>query len=135
MRAILFALLLAAPVAAQQPDTTRYFPATPVRIVDGDTYEFAVALGFRVQMGVTVRLRGVDTPETFRPKTAEERSAGMRAKSVASGLIASRRCLLGRVTEDAVTFGRHVADVWCWDQRWISVGDSLVAGGLARRVK
>ena len=41
------------------------YRATLARVVDGDTYDLEVDLGLRVQTRTRVRLRGVDTPETY----------------------------------------------------------------------
>ena len=35
------------------------------KIVDGDTYDLVIDLGLRVQARARVRLRGVETPETY----------------------------------------------------------------------
>lgn len=39
------------------------YKATVDRVVDGDTVDFVVDLGFSVQMKIRGRLAGVDTPE------------------------------------------------------------------------
>lgn len=41
------------------------YKATVERIVDGDTIEFNVDLGFRIYSKIMVRLLGVDTPEVY----------------------------------------------------------------------
>ena len=43
-----------------------------VRVVDGDTYYIEVDVGFKMRTEQSFRLRGVDTPETYRPKSEEE---------------------------------------------------------------
>ena len=53
----------------------------PVRVVDGDTIAFDAGADIRVPelAAVKVRLRGVDTPETWRPACdAERRRRGSR---------------------------------------------------------
>lgn len=50
-----------------------------VRVVDGDTYYLEVDMGFNVKTTASFRLRGVDTPETWRPKSEEELKKGQKA--------------------------------------------------------
>jgi micrococcal nuclease len=47
------------------------FPATIVRVVDGDTYEVQVDCGFSTFRRVKVRLAGVNCPETSEAKGAD----------------------------------------------------------------
>jgi micrococcal nuclease len=49
------------------------------RVVDGDTIDVFVDLGFFIMKKVRVRLLGVDAPET-RTKDIEMKKAGIRAK-------------------------------------------------------
>ncbi|WP_318567868.1 hypothetical protein [Salinigranum marinum] len=55
------------------------------RVVDGDTLDLGIDLGFGVSLTgdeARVRLRGVDTAETFGvPKDSEEYAAGQRQKA------------------------------------------------------
>lgn len=50
-----------------------------VRVVDGDTYYLEVDMGFNCKTTASFRLRGVDTPETWRPKSEEELKKGQKA--------------------------------------------------------
>lgn len=51
------------------------------RVVDGDTYDFTVDLGFHVQKEVRVRMSGIDTAETYGvDKESEEYEQGMEHK-------------------------------------------------------
>jgi len=51
------------------------FPAAMTRLVDGDTQEFQVDAGFHTDRGITMRLLGVNCPETKGPS----RPAGLAA--------------------------------------------------------
>ena len=51
------------------------------RVVDGDTIDVLIELGFYVTLRERVRLEGIDTPEIYRvPKDSEEYKKGMEAK-------------------------------------------------------
>ena len=57
------------------------YRATLARIIDGDTYDLEIDLGLRVQTRARVRLRGVDTPETYGvPAGSAEWTRGQAAK-------------------------------------------------------
>lgn len=49
-------------------------------IVDGDTFDAKVELGFNVFVDMRFRLADVDTPEIYRPESNEEYKKGIRAK-------------------------------------------------------
>jgi micrococcal nuclease len=50
------------------------------RVVDGDTIDVLIELGFYVTLRERVRLEGIDTPEIYRvPKDSEEYKKGMGA--------------------------------------------------------
>ena len=48
------------------------YKATVVRIVDGDTLDIEVDLGFNIHVDMRVRLLGVDTPEVYGVKKESE---------------------------------------------------------------
>jgi len=57
------------------------YRARLVRVVDGDTYDLTIDLGLRVQTKARVRLRGVDTPETYGVRRgSDEWTRGRAAK-------------------------------------------------------
>lgn len=48
------------------------------KIVDGDTLDLVVDLGFTISTLQRFRMCGYDAPETFRPKSEEEHEKGIR---------------------------------------------------------
>lgn len=51
------------------------------RVVDGDTYDFRVDLGFHVSKQIRIRMLGVDTHETYGvKKESEEYQKGIQEK-------------------------------------------------------
>ena len=62
----------------------------PVRVVDGDTIEFDAGTDILVPelAAVKVRVRGVDTPETWRPECEAERDAGTAAPAFVKDALA-----------------------------------------------
>lgn len=61
-------------------NTTEYiYDAEVIRVIDGDTIEFLVDLGFGIHFKIKARLHGINTPET-RTRDKEEKIAGIKAK-------------------------------------------------------
>jgi len=52
-----------------------------LRVIDGDTIDASVDLGFFTHHHIRVRLYGIDTPET-RTRDAEEKKRGFAAKAM-----------------------------------------------------
>lgn len=120
-------------------------------IVDGDTADFFVDLGWMQYAYVTVRFFDVDTPE-IRGTRGEEREAAFQAKAWVGELLLDRPVLL-KTYKDAMTFGRFVATIWFADSdnafpdlpdtfrlnpddtiRWISIAEVLKHEGLIKSV-
>lgn len=55
------------------------YTATLIRVIDGDTVDVILDLGFSLFKRERIRLAGIDTPET-RTKNLEEKLFGMEAK-------------------------------------------------------
>lgn len=118
--------------SAFDPVSFRLFQyrGTIVNIVDGDTMDVRIDLGFRVYHQVRIRLNGVDAPEIF-TGTEEERRPGKMVKialenyiAVMCGRVEKAECLVRtqKVTaRDGTEYARksldrYVADVWIRDR-------------------
>ena len=55
------------------------YKAKLVRVIDGDTIDCIIDLGFDVRLKERIRLKGIDTPET-RTRDLEEKKRGFAAK-------------------------------------------------------
>lgn len=55
------------------------YKAQLVRVIDGDTLDLDIDLGFQVTTRLRCRLYGINTPETHGPKAAVEKVAGLAA--------------------------------------------------------
>lgn len=84
------------------------YKATLVRVIDGDTVEVDIDLGFdRISTRRKLRLLDVNTPERGQPGY-DEASALVKATLVNCDQIA-----VHTVSKDS--FGRWLADIWCDD--------------------
>jgi micrococcal nuclease len=94
------------------------------RVIDGDTYDLMIDLGFRASLRVAVRLNGYNAPELPTPD-------GVLAREAAAALL-FRGPIVVQTYKDQRSFERWVADVYVAGQH---LGPLLVAQGLARAVK
>jgi micrococcal nuclease len=84
------------------------------RVVDGDTYDVQIDLGFNMFMKeVRLRLKGIDTPETWRPSTEAEREHGEKATQFVKELIEGQFVKVR--TYKMGIYGRYEADVFIED--------------------
>ena len=83
-----------------------------VRIIDGDTVDVDIDLGFAVWLNKQrIRLFGVDTPES-RTRDAEEKKFGILAKNFVKGRlpVGSMQILRTRLDDSRGKFGRILGE-------------------------
>ena len=105
------------------------YKAVVTRVVDGDTYDMDVDLGFGLTADIRVRLNGVDTPETWRPKSEEERVHGVEASDFVEALIDKSEVVVH--TYKLGLYGRYSADVKLLDGR--DLATIIREAGLEKR--
>jgi micrococcal nuclease len=86
------------------------YKAKVARVIDGDTFEMDVDLGFHIDARLMIRLRGFFAAERNTPD-------GQRAKLIADALLMSATHIVIETEktkrgDDVQTFARYVADVW-----------------------
>lgn len=128
MKALLF--LLSAVFLAESANSalTGWHDATVVRVVDGDTVDLNIQLGYRVSVRERIRLYGIDAPEL----TGENKVAGLISKAALENILASGRIVVhGGEREDS--FGRWLADVAVYDTAGHvnTVSNMMLTGGYA----
>lgn len=57
-----------------------WYSADVIKVIDGDTLDLLVDVGFKIHHKIRVRLYGVNTPES-RTKDLEEKTLGLKAKN------------------------------------------------------
>lgn len=80
-----------------------------LRVVDGDTFIGRVDLGFKVTTEQRFRVKGIDTPESYRPTTEAERIHGKAATKRAKELLDGKIVYIK--TSKTGKFGRWIASV------------------------
>ena len=119
-------LALAGPVVAS--DLPGPVPARVERVVDGDTVRVAAEIWVGQTVSISVRLRGVDAPELFRPKCPAEKEKARAAKAFVEGFLAGGEVSLMEIEHDKYG-GRVVARMENGDGE--DAGAALIAAGLA----
>ena len=104
------------------------YPCKIVRVVDGDTVDVDIDLGFSHWIhNERIRLYGVDTPEC-RTRDAEEKAAGLLAKEfVEEALHVGGTYTL--TTKEKGKFGRYLGTIYLTDKT--SINAALVKERLA----
>lgn len=98
--------------------------ATVHRVIDGDTFELQIDLGYRVTGRFIIRLRGIDCAELPTP-------AGLHAKAVADQLLRAATQITVKSYKDRMTFARWVGDVWLDDVPMVEALTRALAEGTA----
>lgn len=111
-------------------------------VVDGDTADVLLDLGWYQYAYVSLRLRSIDAPELLGGTTAERSRATKARRRLASLL--ERKAVLVASRKETSTFGRFVADVYVpapanaprrsvrriAGTRWLDVARTLLREGL-----
>lgn len=90
-------------------------------VIDGDTIRYG---------GVRIRLEDIDAPEVFSPRCAAEAARGRRATERLLELMNAGPFRLAGGARDEDRYGRKLRVI---ERHGRSVGDTLIAEGLARR--
>ncbi len=102
------------------------------RVVDGDTMDLVIDLGFKITTFQRIRLRGINTPETYNvKKDSEEYKKGMEAKNyVIARLNENNMEVIVETDKDVGKFGRYIGIIRLADKEQ-TLNDELVEKGLA----
>ncbi len=117
-----------------------------IRVIDGDTIDADIDLGFRITVRKRIRLYGIDAPETrlqSKIKNLEDRknekSLGLSAKARLSEICSTNSVYLESVSIGK--YGRVVGTIYYLEddigieEDFVSINDLLVTEGYARIYK
>jgi micrococcal nuclease len=101
------------------------------KVVDGDTFDIVIDLGFDTLKKGRVRLYGVNTPES-RTSNVEEKQKGLAAKEFTDQWLtrANHKVKIETVIDKNEKYGRVLAKVW--DASGNCLNTDIVTAGLAR---
>ena len=102
------------------------------RVVDGDTIDVNIDLGFHIWHKARVRMLGIDTPES-RTRNLEEKALGLASKARLKELLKGQRLDI-ECSKEKGKFGRVLAVVFATDKEGnrIDCNNQLCIEGHAR---
>lgn len=99
-----------------------------IRVIDGDTVELSVDLGFNLQYRATFRLHGVNAPES-RTSNSAEKELGLRSKQWLTDTLGDHAIVAQTMKDDVQEkFGRYLVRLFIGDR---CVNDAMIAEGMA----
>jgi len=104
-----------------------------VKVVDGDTLDLEIDLGFHIYHTIRVRLARINTPEIFGvSKDSEEYKRGMQAKVfVDNWLKATKELYIKTYKDSKGKYGRYLAEIY--NENGECLNDILLEKGLAEK--
>ena len=106
-----------------------YFVKSVDRIVDGDTIDISIDLGFDLTKKERVRLAGIDTPEK-RTKDQREKEMGYQATEFLEMHLMEATKLTVRTEKDG-KFGRMLGWLYKTDEDTMSINQIMIDKGYA----
>lgn len=106
------------------------FKANVIRVLDGDTFDASVDLGFNMSTVQRFRVKDIDCPETWRPRSEAELKHGLQATTLVKSLIEGKEVIV-TTYKDPGAYNRYTATVTVPDGR--DLKEVLVASGMEKR--
>jgi micrococcal nuclease len=108
-----------------------YYVKKVTRVVDGDTIDVDIDLGFDISFSSRVRLAGIDTPES-RTTDKMEKSLGLESKEYLKKAIDASKTVVIKTEkmDSSEKYGRILG--WLFlDGSKVSVNEQMIADGYA----
>ena len=105
------------------------YKAKLLRVVDGDTIDVQIDLGFHVYHDIRVRLYGINTPES-RTRNLKEKALGLKAKRLTQKFCEQSMWLIIKTIKTG-KYGRYLSEVY--DDKGESLAAKLLGQDLARK--
>ena len=107
------------------------YNAKLIKVVDGDTLDAEIDLGFNVFIKERVRLYGIDTWES-RTRDLEEKKKGLAAKARLKELVSSKKFIIRTHKKQKGKYGRILGEIFTEiDGMDVNVNDLLFEEGHA----
>lgn len=107
------------------------YKAKCIRVVDGDTIDAEVDLGFKTFVRERFRLLGIDTPETYGvKKDSEEYKAGKLATDFVTEQILNKEIIIQTVKDKTGKYGRYLVTIFLEDGS--NLNETLIKEGYAK---
>ena len=113
------------------------YRVTIQNIVDGDTVDVSIDLGFSIRFDTRVRLYGINAYET-RTRNSEEKQKGLLAKQVLTDWLTKAESIYCQFNRKRGKFGRYLGRIYILESlesninsKYVCVNDMLVQEGHA----
>mgnify|MGYP003153893848 FL=1 len=103
------------------------YKAKCLRVVDGDTLDAQVDLGFDIHKVIRVRLVGINTPES-RTRDLEEKERGLAAKAFVKDILKKHKNYFILQSQGVGKYGRCLGEIFLGDTK---LNDLLINEGHA----
>lgn len=104
------------------------YRATVTNVVDGDTFDAVVDLGFNVQTRIRFRMLGLDTAELSSPDPGQ-RVLAIKARTFLTNAALNQQATIH--SHKADKYGRWLAELFI-DGKPLSINNQLLLEGLAK---
>ena len=113
---------------SDKPSPYSYRVKSIKKVIDGDTFDCIIDLGFDVLLEARVRMMGIDTPES-RTRDLEEKKFGLLAKEyLIMKLEAEDIIVRTEVDNEKGKFGRILGWVWADD---VNINQQMIDENMA----
>mgnify|MGYP001419956744 CR=1 FL=1 len=105
------------------------YRAKLIKIIDGDTIDAEIDLGFKISVRKRIRFLGINAPET-RTRDLEEKQAGLKTKSRLETLFDTSKGVFTLKSHGVGKFGRVLGEIFIEN---ININELLLKEGLASK--
>lgn len=101
-----------------------------LRVIDGDTIDAVIDLGFDISIQKRIRLHGINAPEV-RTKDKKEKAKGIKAKEYLESVVKYQNNILYLKSMDKGKYGRCIGVLFEVDFDNCSINDDMIHEGHA----
>jgi micrococcal nuclease len=106
------------------------YNATVTKVVDGDTIDALVDLGFDTWKQTRIRLNGINSPES-RTRDLEEKARGLAAKTRLKEILKENKNKFILVSHGVGKYGRCLGEIFLAQEDTFSINKQLISEGHA----
>jgi micrococcal nuclease len=113
-----------------------WYGAKVLKVIDGDTVDLSIDLGFKIHHEIRVRLFGVNTPES-RTKDLQEKALGLKAKQFTQDWFTNHKWVfVNTIPDKNDKYGRILAKIYSSeninDPTTACLNTDIIQSGYAR---
>ena len=94
------------------------------RVIDGDTVDVVIDLGFSITYKCRIRLKGINAPES-RTRDLKEKAKGLAAKKRLEELLDAEELIIRTHLDKTGKYGRILGKIYTGCNPWLSGDDEV----------